>query len=292
MGVIDRAIEKLRLAGSLEVDSRIAPAPVPALSALPAVPVTKRITLDLLRLRNSGYLPEEAEDARFAEYYRELKRPLIQKAMSANSGQGRLILVTSALPGDGKTFTSLNLALSMARERDFSILLVDADLPKGHISSALGLNDEPGITNSLLDESIDVESLIVGTDISSLAVLPSGRQVTGATELIASARMTEVVTRLTRNPRRLVLLDTPPLLISSEARALALLPAQMVLVARADHTPREALLDAISKVDKRNLHLVLNDAHIRTGNAYYGYYGYGYPSKPPAARDPGSRRST
>jgi protein-tyrosine kinase len=284
VGVIDRAIEKLRLAGSLDTDSRIAPSPVQPVAAYPTVPVAKRITLDLLRLRNSGYLPEEGQDARFAEYYRELKRPLIQKAMAVNSAHMRLILISSALPGDGKTFTSLNLALSMARERDISVLLVDADLPKGHISSALGLHDEPGLTNSLLDASLDVESLIVGTDISSLAVLPSGRQVAGATELIASSRMTEVVARLSRNPRRLVLLDTPPLLVSSESRALSLIPAQLVLVVRSGHTPRQALLDAISKLDKRNLHLVLNDAHIRSGGGYYGYYGYGYPSAQAAGK--------
>jgi protein-tyrosine kinase len=267
----------MRLASAAEAApaaAHVAPlapvAPLPTAAPLPA----KRIPIDQLRLRNSGYMPEEGQQIRFAEYYRELKRPLIQKALSANTPETRLIMVSSALPGDGKTFTSINLALSMARERDLSIVLVDADVPKAHISNALNMQDERGLTDSLLDDSLDVESLILGTDINSLTVLPAGRPTTAATELIASSRMNEVVARLARHPRRLVVLDSPPLLISSEARALVQIPAQLVLVARAHHTPRQALLDAIAKVDKRNLHLVLNDAPVSGSDSYYGYYGY------------------
>jgi protein-tyrosine kinase len=185
--------------------------------------------------------------------------------------------VSSALPGDGKTFTTINLALSLAREHDVSVLLVDADLPKGHISRALGLQNEQGLVDSLLDPTRDVESFIIGTDVPGLDILPAGRPAAGATELIASARMAEVARRLsTRNPRRLALFDTPPLLVSSEARALAQLPAQVILVARAGRTPRQALLDVIAQVDKKKLHsLVLNDAYVRGEDSYYGYYGYG-----------------
>ncbi len=142
-------------------------------------------------LRNAGYLPAEGLERRFADHYRQIKRPLIERALAGEPGM-RLILVSSALPGDGKTFTSLNLALSMARERDVSVLLVDADAPRAHISEVLGIRGERGLLDALSDESLDVESLIVETDVRGLEILPAGKFVENATELFASARMDQI----------------------------------------------------------------------------------------------------
>ena len=114
---------------------------------------TKRLTVDINALRAGGYLPEEEKDRQFADHYRQIKRPLIQKALADDAGAAadpRLIMVTSALPGDGKTFTSINLAFSMARERDISVLLVDADLLKPHVSKIFGLQQAPGLTDALV----------------------------------------------------------------------------------------------------------------------------------------------
>lgn len=287
MSIIESAIDKLR---------RLTP--VGSATSVPAagnevasINSHRRIPIDLDSLRAQGDLPELGQERRFADYYREIKRPLIQKTLSAEArSEMRLIVITSALPAEGKTFTSLNLALSIARERDVSVLLVDADAPKRHLSRAFGLQQEPGLFDALADENLDVESLVLGTDIERLELLPVGKGTEAAgAELIASARMAQVAARLTaRHPRRLVLFDSPPLLVSSEARALKQIPGQILLVTRSGKTPNQALLDALALIDKTKLHgLVLNDAHLAGGEGYPGYYGYyGYEAED--ERPPGS----
>ncbi len=233
--------------------------------------------LDLTALRNAGYLPEIGLERRFADHYRQIKRPLIEKALSG-AKDARVILVTSALPGDGKTFTSFNLALSMARERDISVLLVDADAPRARVSDVLGLRKARGLLDALADESLDVESLVTRTDVRGLDVLPAGRFIDNTTELFASERMGQIATRLaSRNPRRLIILDSAPLLASSEARALTRLPGQVVLVARAGTTPRQAVVDAIAHLDKQKLQgVIVNQVPVRKiGSGYYEYGSYG-----------------
>jgi exopolysaccharide/PEP-CTERM locus tyrosine autokinase len=290
MSIIESAIDKLRRATPA---TPTIPTPVGSHGAAPEIgreaaveiaPVApqRRVRVDLNLLRAQGEMPEAGQERRFADYYREIKRPLIQKALAADARpDARLILVSSALPAEGKTFTALNLALSIARERDVSVLLVDADAPKAHLSRAFGVQDERGLLDALADEALDVESLVLGTDIKGLELLPAGRAAEGAaSELIASARMAQIAARLTaRHPRRLVLFDSSPLLVSSEARALKQIPGQILIVTRAGRTPRQALLDAIALIEKTKLHgLVLNDAHVASGDGYsdyYGYYGYG-----------------
>lgn len=253
----------------------------------------RRIRIDLDLLLAQGEIPEAGEERRFADYYREIKRPLIEKAYSVGArADARLILVTSALPAEGKTFTALNLAFSMARERDVSVLLIDADVPKAHLSRTFGVQDEPGILDALGDETIDVESLVLGTDVPGLEFLPAGKASEGAAELIASSRMAQICARLTgRLPRRLVLLDSAPLLLSSEARALKQFPGQILMVTRAGRTPRQALLDAIALLDKTRLYgLVLNDAQSASGGGYYAHYGYSTYGATEKRRTPPERR--
>jgi protein-tyrosine kinase len=228
------------------------------------------------RLRAEGYLPEEGQERRFADYWHRIKRPLVDRALAAGAPQdARVILLTSALPGDGKTFITLNLALSMARERDVTLLLIDGDLPRAHISHVLGLHGEPGLLNALRDEALDIESVVHDSDIPGLEILPAGAPSEGAAELIASVRMREIISRLIcRNPRRLVLFDSPPLLASSEARALVQIPGQVMLVVRAGHTPCQGIVEALKHVDKSRLTgLILNDGHVISEPGYY--YGYG-----------------
>lgn len=285
MSVIDNALDKMwrgRAGGSKDLVSRTTGTSTPArlipAAIEPAHPSRRASRIDISRLRASGYLPEAGQERRFADYYREIKRPLIQKALAAEaSADLRVILVTSALPGEGKTFTTLNLALSMAREHDISVLLVDADVPMRQISRALGVPGELGLMDVLHDETKDVESLVLRTDVPGLDLLPAGDLADDATELIASARMARLATQLcVRNPRRLVLLDSPPLLVSSEARALVQVPGQVVMVARSGQTPQQALQDAVALVDKKRLSgVVLNDAPTATGRG--SYYGYTYP---------------
>jgi protein-tyrosine kinase len=293
MSLIESALEKLRRGGEVEARAgapkarsvaALSPggpkgsATPPAVGARPPDPHLKRVRIDPQALRHAGYLPDEGLERRFADHYRQIKRPLIEKALTGTPDM-RLIMVSSALPGDGKTFTSINLGLSMARERDVSVLLVDADAPRSQISDVFGLRGERGLIEALRDESIDVESLVVDTDVRGFELLPAGKFVEGATELFASTRMEQVSARLIeRNPRRIVILDSAPLLVSSEARVLLRIPGQVVLIVRAGKTPKQAIVDAVAHVDKRRLQgVVLNQASIRKTSGYY----YGYPGHDP-----------
>jgi protein-tyrosine kinase len=283
LSLIETSLERLRRAAVAGKETPVAAVAVPTparaepITTLDPRVVHKRIAIDLSRLRVAGYLPEEGQERRFADYCHRIKRPLVERALSAGAPQdARLILLTSAIPGDGKTFMTINLALSLARERDVSVLLVDGDLPRAHISHVLGMDGEPGLLSALRDESLDIEALVQDSDIRGLEILPAGAPSEGASELVASARMRELAFKLIcRNPRRLVLFDSPPLLVSSEARALVQIPGQIIVVARAGHTPRDAIVEALTHVDKRRLTgLVLNDGHMNSEETYYGY-GYG-----------------
>lgn len=256
---------------------RVVPDAAQVLEELPEP--AKKITLDFNLLRERGYLPEESASRQFSDHYRRIKRPLIDKAVTESGAkrESRLIMVTSALPGDGKTFTSINLALSIALERDLSVLLVDCDVSKRHVTDIMGLNDDQGLVDALLDESIEAESLIVGTNQRGLSILPSGSQAQGTAELLSSNRMREIVAGLcARSPRRIVLLDSPPLLITNEGRVLAKIAGQVALVVRAGRTPRQAVKDAISLFGADQAGgIILNDVTTGGSDEYYGHYGYG-----------------
>ena len=241
--------------------------------------MSERIAVDNAALRASGYFPEADRDRQFADQYRRIKNPLIEKALSASSDspETRVIMITSALPGDGKTFTSINLTLSMALERDISVLLIDADVPKRHISSIFKLQDQAGLLDALVDERLDPESLVVPTTTRGLSMLPAGKLVAGTAELLNSNRMRHIIETLTaRHQRRLLVLDSPPLLVTSEGTALIKIAGQVVLVVRAGVTPRPAVQSAMALIDAEQAGgIVLNQVHGITGEGYYGYGEYG-----------------
>jgi protein-tyrosine kinase len=225
-------------------------------------------------------MPEETQDRQFADEYRQIKRPLLANAFGPDSASRqpspRLIMMASALPGDGKTFTSINLALSLARERDSSVVLVDADVAKPHVSRIFGVEREPGLLDALADPAQDLAPLILSTDVPGLSILPAGRVREGATELLSSGRMRELHAQiLARHPQRVALFDSPPLVVSSESRALAATMGQVVLVVKAGHTPRQAVLDALAELPKgQQISLVLNQGRRHLLDGYYGYsYG-------------------
>jgi exopolysaccharide/PEP-CTERM locus tyrosine autokinase len=186
-------------------------------------------------------------------------------------------MIASAMPGDGKTFTSINLALSFAMEKDLSVVLVDADVAKAHLSRTFGVHNELGLMDLLRDEQLDVESLILPTDVPGLSILPAGKAIDTANELLASSRMEQIANQITvRYPNRIVLFDSPPLLITQEAMALSAVVGQIVMVVRAGVTPQSAVLDAIELLGEgKSVGLVLNqtDEQVRPGY-YYQYYGH------------------
>jgi exopolysaccharide/PEP-CTERM locus tyrosine autokinase len=234
---------------------------------------------DLMR---AGLLAPLDQAVAVADEFRRIKRPLIANALRTEGAvaQHNVIMVASGLPGAGKTFCSINLAVSISLERELNVLLVDADVAKPHISRAFGLQDAPGLIDLLQDEAGSIADVLVRTDLNDIQVLPAGRRHPQATELLASDRMSKVMKELaTRYRDRIVLLDSPPLLITSEAHALATQVGQIALVVEAGQTTKQSLYQTIETLPAdKAINIVLNKARGwgRSG-AYYGEYEtYGY----------------
>ena len=315
MSKIQDALNKLKKEGVLPVERTVAPVPSgtaivppeietptevreqpvirPADRVVEIVPVArkKKATIDgpkhavdQQQLMRAGLLAPLDHAVPIADEFRRIKRPLIANATNAATGQVpenmNVIMITSALPNAGKTFCSMNLALSMSLERELNVLLVDADVAKRHISRELGLAEAPGLTDLLLDESLSVEDSLVRTNMNDIQVLPAGRGHPQATELLASDRMSSIIHELaTRYADRMIVLDSPPLLITSEAQALASQVGQIALVVEAGRTTQQEVLQSIEVLDRdKAINCILNKSRHSSQFGYYGgdygYYGY------------------
>jgi protein-tyrosine kinase len=238
------------------------------------------VSIDHDALRAAGMLPPVHQEHEIGQQYRRIKRPLINNALGRGVAQladGNIIMITSALPGEGKTFISLNLALSMRLEEDVTALLVDGDLVNPRLSQIFGLENRPGLLDIVKDPGVSLGSVILPTDLPGLSFLPAGRQDANATELVASARMHQVMARLgSENPARLVLIDSAPLLVTTETQALAHFAGQVVVVVQADQTPQHVVLDALETLaEDKPVFLVLNQTTRHSHSGYYGEYGSG-----------------
>ncbi len=285
MSLVEMALKKLqesrggggresRREPPLGVIRELSAAEVPFLDGAPAKP-RRVVQLDRPALIRAGFLPPDHKQRQIADQFRHVKRPLLAAALGRGVEplpNGRMIMLASSLPGEGKTFVSVNLALSMSLERDISVVLVDADVAKPHISRLFGIDGEPGFLEALQDESLDVESLILPTDIPKFSILPAGKPIDTATELLASRRMESVVARLAANHERtrIVVFDSPPLLLTSESRVLAQPMGQVVLVVQAGRTAQQAVLDAIACLgDNKPVALLLNQSESVSESGYY-----------------------
>jgi exopolysaccharide/PEP-CTERM locus tyrosine autokinase len=238
-------------------------------------------TVDREGLLDAGYILPDAPVSALAEEFRIIKRQLLLKV----SGQSDLpedkrqtILVCSAQADEGKTFCALNLALSLAGERDVEVLLVDGDFAKPEILSILGLEGGPGLIDAIADPDADPNAYVIETDVKGLSVLPAGRQANDVTELLASERTRQVLAALTRNhPKRVVIFDSPPALMASPASVLAAHVGQAVIVVRADVTTEADLKEAVALLSGcEHVSLMLNAAAFAVGPRRFGsYYGYG-----------------
>jgi protein-tyrosine kinase len=239
-----------------------------------------KLAVDREALRLAGLMAPESQERRVADEYRSIKRPLIRKAADGEQGveRGNLLVVASALSGEGKTFSCINLCLSLATEKDWSVVLVDADVAKPHVSRLFGIEDRPGLLDLLRDHTLEFDALVCPTDVPGLAVMPSGERDELAAELLASARMESVCrTASEADSRRLIVFDSPPLLQTAEAPVLALHAGQIVMVVQADRTSQQQVLAALSKLhEQASISLVLNQMQGGVDYAYGGYYGYGY----------------
>lgn len=218
---------------------------------------------------------------RTAEEFRMIKRPLLVNAFNREHGKTppNLIMVSSSVQGEGKTFTSLNLAISITMELDSTVLLVDADVAKPGLSRTLGIQEKPGLIEKLVDSRTDLSKLLLRTDIPKLTVLPAGQKHKRSTELLASATMKQLLEELSsRYPDRIVLFDSPPLLETSEASVLAAQMGQVVIVVEYETTSQVVVKEALSQFeDPENVYLVLNKCKESVFSGKYGHgYGYGY----------------
>ena len=241
-----------------------------------------RVIVDRDKLREAGFIVPDGPVTGIAEEFRIIKRQLLLAAKGSQRSRpvphGERILICSAHPNEGKTFCALNLALSIAAEKDNEVLLVDADFAKPSILSSLGLEGSKGLMDALADPQLPVENCIIHTDIPGLAILPAGDQTNADTEYLASSRTEQVLNRLTQNnPHRIVIFDSPPALSASPASVLATHVGQVVMVVKADETTESALRDALSLMGGcEHIQLLLNGTKFSpTGRRFGSYYGYG-----------------
>lgn len=245
-------------------------------------PVTKRTVLDFDKLEKAGIIdPRSQLKGRTSEEFRHIKRPLLSHVMGKGASQverPNLIMVTSSLAGEGKTHTAINLALSIAMERDKTVLLIDADVAKPEATHRLGVNAQAGLTDVLLDQDVSLKDVLIRTDIPNLTLLPAGRHHAHATELLASEAMHALADELsTRYADRVIIVDSPPLLLTNEARVLAGLMGQILVVIEESKTPQPVVQEALSTIESAEIvGLVLNKSHHSWGSDLYGGYGYGY----------------
>ena len=236
------------------------------------------LKLDLERLQANGIITPAAPDQQLLHEFRVIKRPLIRNALGKSGTQlpnGNLIMVTSALPGEGKTFVALNLAMSMTQEVDSTVLLVDADVVAPSVPRVLGIQPAKGLMDVLTEPDLNFGNVILKTNIKRLALVLAGTRYRRSSELLASDAMAELLNEISsRYSDRIVIFDSPPLLATTESRVLASRMGQVVLVVEADRTTHGALESALSTVESCPVVLtMLNKATASDAGSYYGYYG-------------------
>jgi protein-tyrosine kinase len=238
------------------------------------------VQLDVERLRQEGRLPSAPMANQVEDEIRRIKWPLlkaIEGAEGVTPARNNVVLVTSALPGEGKTFTSLNLALSIVRDRELRVVLVDGDVARPGLTPALGLDGKAGLNDALEDTERDVGSVTYQTDVEGLFFVPAGTWHPHSPEFFAGTRMPQLIDALSRRVGRgVVIFDSPPLLATNEAQVATRFAGQVLIVVRAEETEQQAVLDAVALVDKDvPISAVLNRCQPSLLSRYYGQYYYG-----------------
>lgn len=239
------------------------------------------VRIHLESLRSRGFVTPDGNQTQISQEFRVIKRPLLANAFGRGVPaikNGKRIMVTSAFPGEGKSFCAINLAMSIAAERDNKVLLVDADVARPSIPKELGITVEAGLMDWLIDGNLDISQLVLPTNVDKLAILPAGRRHQQATELLASASMSRLMELITaRFPDRVVIFDSPPLLVTTESRVLSSYMGQVVLVVEAGKTSHESVQEALATIGSSEVvGLILNKARSAEQGYYGGYGGYGY----------------
>jgi protein-tyrosine kinase len=238
----------------------------------------RQINIDIERLSQMGYTVP-GDQSTLAEEFRLIKRPVLDAAFArppARQRNANLIMVTSSGPSEGKTFTTVNLAISMASEHDVRVLLIDADVVNPSIPTVLGFEAERGMVDVVGDPSIDLADVMIRTDIENLTLLSAGRFTPMTNELMASARMARFIDDICKRYNdRIIIFDSPPVLARSEPTVLARHVGQILFVVEAERTSRGTINDAIRLLDQSLVKIILNKAPavlLREGFGQYGYY--------------------
>jgi exopolysaccharide/PEP-CTERM locus tyrosine autokinase len=244
-------------------------------------PISKVVQVDVGALAAAGFITPQASRSAITDQFRIIKRPVLENALGKNSAliaNGNLVMVTSALPGEGKSFTAINLAMSIAMEVGCSVMLVDADVARPTIMKKLGLVPGPGLLDLLLNPKLELSDVLLRTNIENLTILQTGLPHPNATELLAGAAMAELLNDIAKRYNdRVVIFDSPPLLLTTEAPVLAAHMGQVLIVVQAEKTLQSQIQQALATIDKCPVKLmVLNQARNRA-HEHYGY-GYGYVS--------------
>jgi protein-tyrosine kinase len=263
----------------LDAEKQLISQPVTTGVVAPPPVVSRRVQIDLDELSTAGIVSPNAPRSQIADQFRVIKRPLIKNALVKGPSaivNGNLIMVTSALAGEGKSFTAINLAMSIATELDTTVMLVDADVARPSVLRVLGLPPSPGLLDLVQDESRELSSVLLRTNIDKLSILPSGTPHERATELLASDAMIRLLADMAkRYTDRVIIFDSPPLLLTTESRVLATHMGQVVMVIRAESTLQSDVQHALSTIEACPVKMVVLNQARTSSKGTYGY-GYGY----------------
>jgi len=239
----------------------------------------RAVEIDLASMAAGGFITPDAPRAQIADEFRVIKRPIIKNAhwkSGTKVERGNCVMVTSALPGEGKTFVAINLALSIALEVDSTVLLIDADVANPSVATVMNLPRAKGLMDLLTSDSLNVADVLLRTNVDKLSLLPAGTLHPRATEMLASEGMADLVAEIaSRYPDRILVFDSPPLLVTTEARALASHMGQIVMVVESDRTSQVAVTRALETIETCPIvMMVLNKAQRSEVGSYYGYGTY------------------
>jgi receptor protein-tyrosine kinase len=254
--------------------------PQPIAPPIPQAPKTSRsVVLDTARLALAGTVDWTADRTPVMEELRLIKRRLLRRAFNEANGPdsiSHLVMITSAKPREGKTFTSTNIAISISLEEDYNVLLVDADVRRQALRQNLGLEANQGFVDLLLNPGLDMADVLLRTNIPRLSILPAGMMSDRAPELLASSRMRDLIDDMAQRYRdRIIIFDTAPCLVSSDAATLAAHVGQVVFVVEAEQTQQHEIVAALNLISAcPDISLVLNKAQPLATTSYGGYGAY------------------
>ncbi len=266
MGKISDAIERHQRDKELKVKLLFSDKPLPAVSEEPETPLIKS---SLPRYVDPKIVMLSAPDSAEAENFKVLRTQLL---FTDEEKRPRTIMVSSLLPGEGKTFVSTNLAISFAQGIDEYVLLVDCDLRRPQVHEKLGYRNVDGLQEYLTGKR-ELKNLIIKTQIDKLSILPAGKRAPNPAELLSSARMRTFLQEIReRYDDRLVIIDSGPAHITPESKVLGEYVDGIILVVMAGKSPRKGIQKAIYNLGKDKILGIVFNGHNQPTKGYYKYY--------------------